>query len=276
VDEAMKRFARQRFWGFLILALASITALAAHIRWSANLPGYAFLSGWALLAVMIFLALYNGRKKIPFLPAAKSEAWLQLHIYAGYFTVLLFAIHVNFRVPDGWFEGILTILFAIVTISGFVGLFLSRVLPKRLTTRGAEVIFERIPSLRTGLREEAEKLVFSDTLKSTTIAELYVRQLSAFFARPKYFWPHLVDSRAPLNAIVREIDEVRPFVAEQERPSLEKLTELVRRKDGLDYHYALQLALRIWLFVHLPITYALMVFSIAHIIIVFAFSGGAG
>src|SRR5687768_6756687 len=268
----MKRFSRQRWWGFLLLGLASVTVLAAHMRWGAKLPKYAFISGWALLAVMTFLALYNGRKKIPFLPAGKSEAWLQLHIYLGYFTVLLFAIHVNFRIPDGWFEGVLTILFAIVTISGCVGLFLTRVLPKRLTTRGGEVIFERIPGLRTRLREEAEKLVFAEGIKSTTIAELYVRELSAFFAKPKYFWLHLVDSRAPLNAIVREIDEVRPFVAEQERPSLEKLAELVRRKDGLDYHFALQLALKIWLFVHLPITYALMIYSVVHLVVVFAFS----
>ena len=272
----MRRFARQRFWGFLLLTLISITALAAHLRWSAQLSGYVFLSGWALLTVMIFLALYNGRKKIPFLPAGKSEAWLQLHIYLGYFNVVLFALHVNFRVPDGWFEGILTFLFAIVTLSGFLGLFLTRVFPKRLTTRGGEVIFERIPALRTSLREEAEKLVFAQPTKSTTIAELYVRELSAFFAGPKYFWPHLVDSRAPLNAIVREIDEIRPFVAQQEQASLEKLIDLVRRKDGLDYHYALQLALKIWLFVHLPFTYGLMIFSITHLIVVYAFSGGAG
>lgn len=272
----MKRFKRQRFWGFLILALLSLTALAAHFRWGTKLPKYTFLSGWALLVVMVFLALYNGRKKIPFLPAGNSEAWLQLHIYAGYFTVLLFALHVNFRVPDGWFEGILSWLFVIVTVSGFVGLFLTRVLPKRLTTRGGEVIFERIPALRNALKEEAEALAFGTALKSTTIGELYVRELSGFFAKPQYFWPHLVDSRAPLNAIVREIDEVRPFVSEQERPSLEKLAELVRRKDGLDYHYALQLALKVWLCVHVPFTYGLMIFSIVHLIVVYAFSGGAG
>ena len=39
---------------------------------------------------------------------------------------------------------------------------------------------------------------------------------------------------------------------------------------------SLQLALKVWLFVHLPFTYALLIFSIAHLIVVFAFSGGAG
>src|SRR3954462_5319260 len=103
----MKRFGRQRFWGILLLILASITVLAAHMRWGGKLPKYAYLTGWVLMAVMTFLAMYNGRKKIPFLPAGRSEAWLQLHIYAGYFTVVLFALHVDFRVPDGWFESIL-------------------------------------------------------------------------------------------------------------------------------------------------------------------------
>lgn len=272
----MKRFGRQRFWGFLLLGLATLAVFGAHFSWKKGFPRYAFLTGWALLAVMVFLALYNGRKKIPFLPVKSSETWLQLHIYFGYFTVVLFLVHVDFRVPDGWFEGVLASLYGLVTVSGFAGLFLSRALPKRLSTRGGEVIYERIPVLRHALHEEAEKLVFESGAKSTALAELYVRELNAFFATSKHFWPHLVDSRAPLNAIVRELDEIRPFVTEQEKSVLEKITELVRRKDGLDYHHALQLTLKLWLFVHLPLTYGLMIFSFAHLIFVFAFSGGAG
>src|SRR5688572_12513451 len=108
----MKRFSRQRWWGFLLLGLASITVLAAHMRWSATLPKYAFISGWALLPVMTLRALYSGRKKIPFVRAGRWEAWLQLHIYSGDFSGLRFAVHVNFRIPEGWFESILTGLFA--------------------------------------------------------------------------------------------------------------------------------------------------------------------
>jgi hypothetical protein len=49
----------------------------------------------------------------------------------------------------------------------------------------------------------------------------------------------------------------------------------VRRKDALDYCGALQAALKLWLFVHLPLTYSLMIFSVWHVVLVFAFSGGA-
>lgn len=272
----MKRFTRQFTWGGLLLLLFSLTAEAAYWRWSGTVPKFRFISGWALFAVMVFLTLYNARKKLIFLRMGSSEAWAQFHIYAGYFTVLLFVLHLNIRWPTGWFECALALLYGIVTVSGVVGLFLSRTIPRRLTTRGGEVVYERIPALRHALQTEAEKLAVSGELKSVILAELYVRKLSGFFAGPRNFWPHFLESRRPLKALLGEIEEVRPFGNQQESEALEKLSVLVRRKDGLDYHRSLQLALKLWLFVHLPFTYSLMLFSLAHIIIVYAFSEGAG
>jgi hypothetical protein len=72
-----------------------------------------------------------------------------------------------------------------------------------------------------------------------------------------------------------ELDDLRRFATEQERATLEKLAALVRQKDGLDYHRALQLALKLWLFVHIPLTYALLIFTLLHIVLVLGFSGGA-
>lgn len=271
----MKRFQRQLFGGTFLLFLVSVLALLAHGRWSRVLPNYAYLTGWVLLAAMLLLALYNARKKLPFLPLGNSESWLQIHIYAGFFTVVLFLIHLNFRAPTGWFEGALAWLYLLVTGSGVAGLVLSRVLSRRLATRGGEVIYEKIPALRSSLRQEAEALAFGSELKSPAVAEFYARQLSGFLAGAGNFWPHLLESRRPLNAIMTELEEFRYYLNESERATLEKLRELVRRKDGLDYHQALQRTLKLWLFVHLPLTYSLMIFSLLHVVLVFAFSAGA-
>ena len=274
----MTRFARQSFIGILVLLLASAGAVMAHRRWSQELPNYAYLSGWVLMAVMILLALYNMRKRLPFLRLGSSEAWLQVHVYAGFFTVVLFLAHLNFRMPTGWFEGVLAWLYVLVTGSGIVGLFFSRVLPRRLATRGGEVIYEKIPALRHALRQEAEALALAGganpVATSPVISEFYLLHLHDFFQGPKYFWPHLLDSRRPLNALMRELDDVRRYLNEAERATLQKLSDLVRQKEGLDYHHALQATLKLWLFVHLPLTYSLMIFSVLHVIIVFAFSGG--
>jgi hypothetical protein len=267
----MSRFARQVFFGTALLLLASACVVIAHRRWSQELPNYAHLSGWVLLAVMVLLALYNMRKRLPFLSLGSSEAWLQIHIYMGFFTVVLFLAHLNFRLPTGWFEGTLAWLYVIVTGSGVVGLFLTRALPRRLATRGGEVIYEKIPALRNALRREAETLAV--TGGPPVIAAFYMDHLHEFFRRPKFFWAHLLDSRRPLNAIVSELNDLRRYLTEGERGTLEKLGELVRRKDGLDYHQALQATLKLWLFVHLPLTYSLMIFSALHLVLVFAFSG---
>ena len=271
----MTCFRRQLLVGGFFLALASALAVMVHCRFNRALPNYACLTGWVLFAAMALLAVYNARKKMPFLPLGSSEAWMQIHVYAGFFTVVLFLIHLNFHVPTGWFEGTLAWLYVLVTASGIAGLILSRVLPRRLSTRGGEVIYEKIPAIRNDLRQQAEALVLDAETKSPVIAEFYVRQLNAFFAGPQKFWLHLLESRQPLNAVLVELEELRRYLNDQERAVLEKLAQLVRRKDGLDYHHALQTALKLWLFAHVPLTYSLLIFSLLHIVLVYAFSGGA-
>ena len=43
----------------------------------------------------------------------------------------------------------------------------------------------------------------------------------------------------------------------------------------LPFQYASQRLLKLWLFVHIPLTYSLLVWTVAHIVLVFAYSGGA-
>jgi len=81
---------------------------------------------------------------------------------------------------------------------------------------------------------------------------------------------------APLTAAVfshHHVDHifgVTPF----EREAAERLADLVRQKDGLDYHRALQLTLKGWLFIHIPFTYSLLLFIVVHVVLVLGFSGG--
>ena len=270
----MKRFRRQFILGLLALIAATVGALWLNAKFNA-LPNYAYLTGWALLAGMFVLTIYNVRKKLPFLPLGKSETWLQIHIYLGFFTTLLFLIHLNFRAPHGWFEVVLAWLFVLVSGSGFVGLFFSRVLPRRLATRGGEVIFEKIPALRHALKTEAENLALGADAQSLVIAEFYTKRLAPFFSGPKNSWLHLGESRRPVAALLAELEDLRRFATEADRAKIERLVALVRQKDGLDYHRALQLALKLWLFVHIPLTYGLLMFTALHLVLVFGFSGGA-
>ena len=185
----MTSSATKRSAGWILFLLCSALCIWLQSKYADSIPGFTYLSGWALLFVMLLLTLYNGRKKIPFLPLLSSETWLQVHIYAGLLTGVMFAIHVSYRVPTGWFEETLAWLYALVMLSGFFGLFISRTIPKRLTTRGGEVLFERIPAIRRSLQEQAEALALKSVpdVKSTVIADFYVRELKVFFDGPKNF-----------------------------------------------------------------------------------------
>ena len=65
----------------LMMALAAVWL---WMRWlDRRLSPSAFTRGYLMLAAVLFLALYNVRKKLPFVPLGSSAAWLQWHIYVG-------------------------------------------------------------------------------------------------------------------------------------------------------------------------------------------------
>jgi hypothetical protein len=275
--KAMISFNKQRWVGLILLLTATILLVWLHAKYIGVVARLAYLSGWALFAVMLALTFYNARKKISFLPLLSSEAWLQFHIYAGLLTAVLFLVHVNYKMPTGWFDGVLAFLYLLVMVSGFFGLFASRAIPKRLTTRGGEVLFERIPGIRRQLQERVETLALQsvEQVKSSTIADFYVRELKYFFEGKRNLLAHLFEVRTPLNLLLNKIGDLNRYLNDSERATMDEIAVLVREKDGLDYHYSLQLVLKLWLFVHIPLTYSLLLWTLAHIVLVFAYSGGA-
>ncbi|MET0261436.1 MAG: hypothetical protein ABW223_00960 [Rariglobus sp.] len=273
----IRRLALRRSGFISALLLASGLAIWAHEAARAAYPHLVYITGWGLLALMLVLTGYNVRKKLAFLPLLSSRAWFQIHVYLGLFTGLAFVLHLQWRFPTGWFEGVLAAMFVGVTLSGIVGWWLSRLLPKRLTTAGGEVPYDRIPVVRRDLRAQAEALVLGaiPTAKATTLADFYTARLAVFFSRPAHFRAHAVGSRRPLAALLDAFTEVNRFLSPAEKETSAQLAELVRQKDALDFHRAVQLLLKTWLFVHIPLTYGLLVFSFVHVVLVYAFAGGA-
>lgn len=265
----VRNLALMVFVGCALLLMNRISAAA--------LRDTARQSGWLLLAMVLFLAAYNLRKKLAFLPLGSSATWLQVHIYVGLLTGLVFGIHISWNIPGGVFESVLALLYASVFISGVAGLFLSRSLARRLTTRGSEVMFERIPIHRKQLATEVETIVLRclDETESTAVAQFYAERLRPFFAVARNFWHHLLHSNRPRFALLNEIQAHHRYLNESERHTMLQVSICVEMKDDLDYQYALQATLKYWLFAHVPLTYALLVFAAFHLLLVSAFAGGA-
>lgn len=236
----------------------------------------AIYSGTCLLILVVGLGLLNSRKRLPFLPLGSLESWLQVHIYGGLFSGLVFAVHTNWRVPQGRFEVILAASFVVVFISGVIGLAMSRFYARQLTTRGGEVVFDRIAAHRKSIHSSVESLVMDCLQKtdSTLVPRFFADRLNSFFLKPRYHLQHVLLSRRPRLTLLREIESYQQVGNEVERATLARIAEMVVEKDRLDFQYALQLVLKLWLMVHIPASCALFVFAALHVLLVLAFTGG--
>lgn len=265
--------------GFYIGALlvASTAAVWEYRKFGPVYPRLVYLTGWILFGLILALTGYNLRKKLAFLPLFSSRTWFQVHVYTGLFTGLAFLLHLEWRMPTGWFEDVLAGLFVGVTLSGMVGWWLSNVLPKRLTTAGGEVLYERIPLIRHELRRQAEALALQaiPEAKATTLADFYARELAGYFSAPHNFWGNVFGSRRSVNFLLGSLSETKRYFTAVEQANADTLAGLIREKDALDYQRTAQLILKGWLFFHIPLTYGLIVFSAVHVVLVYAFSGGA-
>ena len=110
------------------------------------------------LAIFIFAILLSLRKKIPLWRVGTVQRWLRAHIWLTILTIPLVILHSGFRL-GGPMTTLLMVLYAIVMISGFYGLFLQHIMPRLMKERlPAETVFEQIPHIRSQLAVAAEKM----------------------------------------------------------------------------------------------------------------------
>ncbi len=270
----MKSFHDRRWILTAITATVAVAlALAAQIGREALLPvaGY---TGWLLLALVLALTLFNARKKLPFLPLMSASTWLQIHIYAGWLSCFVFLLHTGGRVPAGRLEATLAALFILVAASGAFGLWLSRWLPPRLVRSGESLIYERIPVLRHRLAEEAREVVrrAETELQSSTLPDFHLRVLHRYFQRVPPVLAPLTGDDPEFHRVRQELESTRRYLNESEEGLARALADLLEAKRNLDEQFAGQRLLKLWLFGHIPLTYALLVFIAAHVWLVLHFS----
>ncbi|MGI9499036.1 MAG: hypothetical protein ACR2P3_03295 [Geminicoccaceae bacterium] len=273
----MTTFGQRRLRNLAITGMMAGLILAVELLYDMSLRDAAFMNGWLLFCCMVLLSIFNLRKKLNILPLIRVSTWLQLHIYTGLTCLLLFLLHTSFSLPNGPFEIILWILYMVVTVSGLIGVALSRLLPHRISARGERVIFERIPVLRAQIARDIEHLAVTSVqeTRAATIADFYVADLAPYLQRPKHLIGHLIGGNRPERRLHVAIRELERYLDERGRQILGEIDQLVSAKADLDYQYAMQLTLKSWLFFHLPLNYGLMLFTLVHVVIVYAFASGA-
>ena len=260
---------------YALITVAAVLLIAGLV-WllQSRLLNSSFFTGYIFIGSLFFLTGLNMRKRLSFLPRIGSASfWMQLHIYVGLSTFAMFAMHVKWRVPDGGLEIFLSCLYFFVALSGVYGLYVTRILPKRLTAINEEIIFERIPAFRQRLAAQARAIALEACETSEVLAKFYTNRLIYFFERPRSLAYMVSPSGSKRRQLVGEIEALDRFLGEDQRAASRELAGLVRQKDDLDFHRAIQGRLKIWLFAHIGVTYSLLVVAVVHGIMAHAFSG---
>jgi len=258
----------------LVFIVASGLSLYVHIA-SLKLQSVTLLTGWILFGIVVFLMMFNGIRKLPFFSIANARFWSQTHVYIGLLSIVVFVWHTGLRMPHAGLEWALMLLFSFVAISGLLGVFVYHSFPKRLTMRGEEVLFERIPELREKLRLQAEDSIKSSAQGgiSQAFIDFYFAKLQPYFLGSRNFVAHLLERNSCRYELLLEMKGLARFLNDKELGSMQEMQKWICQKDDLDYHFALQSVLKYWLFIHIPLAYGLIVFILLHLVSVMALSG---
>lgn len=256
------------FW-VVGLALWLLVAAAA-LRAERTLGDPALITGYALFALMIVLGLFNWRKRVLVLPLGTVRQWMIAHGVLGVVAMPLYWQHTGSLWPTGFYEQALALFFYLTMLSGVLGWFIERLLPRRLSDLGAEVIYERIPTELHEVRLRAEALVVEGVAQtgSSTLGRYYSESLHWYFRRPRFLLSHLVGAARGARWIGGHIGALRRYLNEDERAVLDRIEVLALRKNHLDAHYALQSLLKLWLFVHVPGAVLLIALACWHLLAV--------
>jgi hypothetical protein len=263
-----------------LIGLSAATASVLLLTWlvdclQSRLVDTSFFTGYLLLGCVLFLAAFQIRKRIPAPPLGSAALWLQIHIYVGLAVMGVFVLHAGVRWPTGWVETPLAALFCFLCASGLYGLYISRTIPPKLAALREQVIFERIPQAARKLAGDAFALAGNESLCGAELASIYRTSIAPFLSRPRGVWYWLRPSGEGWRRQVIRLQDSHRYLNTEQLRIAQQLESLVRQKDDLDFHAAMQGRLKLWLWGHIGATYAMLTLALVHGVMAHAFHGGA-
>ena len=277
-----------------------VSAALAAKEWpgGSSLPGFTF--GVAGSLIILFEFLLWPRKRWRSARLGSAQAWLRAHIWLGLFVLPLLILHAGFRL-GGALSTVLMVLLVVVVASGLVGLIFQQTLPRRLLEQvPQETVPTQLVSLREQLRLEAEEIV--QTACGETVAkraddgEAVLSYLPAGVSRgagkpqPKpaakpagaltadvtplrRFYQNVVvpylrrPARSPMRSATQGallFQDLRDALEPELHSAVDSLESLCERQRQFDEQARVHFWLHAWLWVHLPLSAALIVLMFVH------------
>ncbi len=227
------------------------------------------LTGWVLLATVLVLAAAGIRRKLTMLPLGSMGLWIQVHLYLGVFAGMVYWLHVPWLIGRGGLEFTLSLLVLSVIGSGIYGFYITRIAPRRLAAVGQEVRYDKIPWTRARILARAEHLIgnLPESADRAVLADYYSLQLQRGFSNPPSLWYMLLPTSERRRARLQGLTELYRYLSPELKSVAGEIAALIRQRDDVDYHHALQLRLRTWRAVHALLTVWLIALMTAHVVL---------
>lgn len=263
-------------------------------------PGLAF--GTVGLAMMLYAGLLGARKKVRIWRLGRAQTWMRGHLWLGTLSFPVILFHAGFSFGAG-LTAVLMWLFLVVVVSGVFGAWLQHVMPRRLLRDvPMETIYDQIdhvraqllgeadtvvadacgkleietvapgvsaaaPAARVGITGEGAAAAFASTARigaeeSAPLRDFYTREMRPFVTAPSPQHALAHETQAALR-----FEKLRALVPAAFHAAIADLENICEEERQLMRQSRMHGLLHSWQLVHVPISIALLVLAIIHVVV---------
>lgn len=257
---------------FLVLLIATSATYYFYARREFTHGGSAYGLAYGIggTALILLLAFFGIRKRWYRSTFGTLEQWLQSHIYLGVLVLVVLLFHTGGRFHDKIAVTTL-VLVAIVVASGIVGAILYVTVPRLLTEVESNLTVDDISDQLNQLARAMARIASGRSAAFQRIHDELTRQTAPGALAG---W-RLVLSRLARKKQQEPADWARliGLVPKEEQEELRQMLVVSRQRKELLLRLVFQQRykniLEFWLYIHVPFTIALLVFTALHIAAVF-------
>jgi hypothetical protein len=275
-DASHEGFLRHRRYRWLKIASAlSLAALLGYLlidvqpRHNGG-SWYGYTLGTIAALLILWLTMLGLRKRAMTRGRWSLKSWTSAHVYLGLSLIVIGTLHSGFQF--GW--NVHTLAYAlmmVVIISGIYGISVYGILPQSLSDNRADMtksqMIDAVFKLDSQLQVAAQPLA-ADDAEMVTLSTRQNPFAGGLYRRLTGSYPRCATLRA-----LRELRRRLPTATGSEADAMESVVKLLERKAAalgrVRRHLRIKALLEVWLYIHVPFTFALIAALAAHIVSVF-------
>jgi hypothetical protein len=292
MHDSILTYAKSRYlWGSLLLIILSVAAYLWHDPGGPPNGGtwLGYTLGTISALLIVWLMFFGIRKRRYLQNVGTLRGWLSAHIYLGTTLILLVLLHAGFQL--GWnIHTFAFVLMLIVIFSGFFGLFAYMRYPAMMTrnresaTRDAMLdevaeIDQNALALADGIDPKIHAIVLRSIdktklgggvwtqLRARDGSDIALDSLHKTIADRE---GKKESSTTEMPTMFAMVDFLAGRAQDKQGEAMRKLIDLISRKKALATKVArdiqFQAMMEIWLYFHVPLSFALLAALIAHIV----------